>query len=202
LTIVYQVKTVTSHELEIYIHFLFLVNTESIIFLLKFLQIESSENEESSKNILKMVNTTIESSITLRAKVKRYLYTLQITIDQLKDIRTIVSFISNSIILHIVDKRELLMALLNNAKASYSYEFFKQWFCSFLLFNDELNERNQKLYQDLLKHWSNQFIKYHEILMKILIDNTDQFINGLKINEYRSIFINHMISLCFQQGKS
>ncbi|CAF3301427.1 unnamed protein product, partial [Rotaria sp. Silwood2] len=60
------------------------VDLDDIIFLIKFLQMESSETEESSKNILKTVNTAIESSIQLRKKIQQYLYTLKITNEQFK----------------------------------------------------------------------------------------------------------------------
>jgi hypothetical protein len=160
---------------------------------------ESSETDESSKNILQIVNKAIESSIQLRAKIKQYLYSLKITMEDFREIRFIISFISHSFILYIIEKKDLLIQLMKHAYASYSYEFFKQWFCSFLLFNDEFNDRNKKIYQDLLLNWSNQFIKIHEISMKILID-IDGLINAFENKQYQSIFIHHMITLCFRQG--
>jgi hypothetical protein len=87
-----------------------------------------------------------------------------------------------------------------NAYSSYSYEFFKQWFHSFLLFNEEINEINKKDYQDLLQHWSTHFLRSHEITMQILMD-IDLLIQTFKNQQYQSIFIQHMISLCFRQGK-
>jgi len=87
-----------------------------------------------------------------------------------------------------------------NANSLYSYEFFKQWFYSFLLFNEETNDMNKKDYQDLLQHWSNQFTKFHEITMKILMD-IDLLIQAFKNEQYKLIFIDHMITLCFHQGK-
>jgi len=180
--------------------FLFLVNLENIIFLLKFLQIEPVETEEPSKNILKTINTAIESSIALRKKIKDYLYGLTITNEQFKDIRFIISFLSKCIILYTVKKLDLLIHLMSNSYSSYSYEFFKQWFCSFLLFDDEFNDWNKKDYQDLLQHWSNQFVKFPDITMKIMMD-IDGLINAFENKNYQLIFIHHMINLCFQQGK-
>ncbi|CAF0809248.1 unnamed protein product [Rotaria sordida] len=174
------------------------VDLENIIFLIKFLQMESLETDESSKNILKIVNTTIESSMQLRTKIEQYLYTLTITNEQFKDIRFIISFIEKSFILFLVNKRSLLIHLLNHAYTSYSYEFFKQWFCSFLLSNDEVNDRNKKVYQDLLEHWSHQMSRSYEIMIKIMMD-IDLLINAFENEQYRLIFINHMIKLCFQQ---
>ncbi|CAF2385070.1 unnamed protein product [Rotaria sp. Silwood2] len=174
------------------------VDLDDIIFLIKFLQMESSETEESSKNILKTVNTAIESSIQLRKKIQQYLYTLKITNEQFKDIRLIISFIEKSFILFLVEKRALLIHLMNHAHASYSYEFFKQWFCSFLLFHDEINDRNKKIYQDLLEHWSHQLPKSYEIMIKIMMD-IDFLINAFENEQYQLIFIHHMINLCFQQ---
>jgi hypothetical protein len=160
---------------------------------------ESLETDVSSKNILQIVNKAIESSIQLRAKIKQYLYTLKITTDNFRDVSFIISYISKSIILYIIDKKDTLTHLMTNSIASYSYEFFKQWFTSFLLFYDEYNDRNKKIYQDLLQNWSNQFIKLHEIFMKILTD-MDFLINSLEHKQYQSIFIQHMIILCFRHG--
>ncbi|CAF3395094.1 unnamed protein product [Rotaria sp. Silwood1] len=174
------------------------VDLESIIFLIKFLQMESLETEETSKNILKTVNTAIESSIQLRTKVKQYLYALKITNEQFKDIRFIISSIETSFLLFLVNKRTLLIHLMNHANASYSYEFFKQWFCSFLLFNDEINDRNNKTYQDLLEDWSNKICKSYEIMIKIMMD-IDHLINAFENEQYQLIFIHHMVNLCFQQ---
>jgi len=89
---------------------------------------------------------------------------------------------------------------MSNSYSSYSYEFFKQWFCSFLLFDDEFNDWNKKDYQDLLQHWSNQFVKFPDITMKIMMD-IDGLINAFENKNYQLIFIHHMINLCFQQGK-
>jgi len=179
---------------------LILVNLESIKFLLKFLQVESTETVEQSKNILKLVNTAIESSIQLRTKIQEYLYKLKINIEQFKDIQFIISYISKSFILYNIKKRDLLINLMIYAYSSYSYEFFKQWFYSFLLFNEVINDSNKKDYEDLLQHWSNQFTKSHEITMKIFMD-IDLLIEALKNQQYQLIFIHHMVDLCFRQGK-
>ncbi|UJR36511.1 hypothetical protein I4U23_029232 [Adineta vaga] len=176
------------------------VNLESIVFLLKFLQIESIETDDSAKNIFKIVNTAIENSIQLRVKIKEYLYSLIITIEHFRDIRLIISFISkSSIILFLINKRDLLMHLFSHAHASYSYEFFKQWCISFLLFDEKINDRNDHDYQDVLKQWSNQFNRKHDITIKIMKD-IDIFINAFENKHYQTIFIQHMIHLCFQQA--
>lgn len=177
-----------------------LASLENIIFLLKFLQLEAAETEELPKKSLKIVNTAIESSITLRTKIQRYLYTLIITSEQFADIRFVVSYLPNSIILYLVQKRDLLIHLLNHANASYSYEFFKLWFFSFLLYNDEFNDRNKKDYQDLLEYWSQQAFKSYETMVSIMMD-IDLLANPFKNQQYKVMFIHHMINRCFQQGK-
>ncbi len=63
-----------------------------------------------------------------------------------------------------------------------------------------MNETNKRDYQDLLQHWSNQFSKFHDITMKILMD-IDLLIDAYKNPQYQLIFIHHMINLSFRQGK-
>ena len=89
---------------------------------------------------------------------------------------------------------------MNNANSSYSYEFFKGWFCSFLLFNDEFNERNKIIYQELLQHWSRQVFKSNKMMLQIMID-IDSLINAFDNDQYQLMFIHYMVNLCFQQGK-
>jgi len=187
-------------EIKIIYAFFILVNLENIIYLLKFLQLEPLETEEQAKNILKLVNTVIESSIQLRTQIKQYLYKLKINIEQFTDIQFVILHISKSFILYNIIKRDLLINLMINAYPSYSYEFFKQWFYSFLLFNEELNEINKRDYPDLLQHWSNHFLRSPEITTQILMD-VDLFIKAFKNQQYQSLFIQHMINLCFRQGK-
>lgn len=179
----------------------FLVDLESIIYLIKFLQFESVETEEESKKILNLVNTVIQTSHSLREKIEKYLYRLKIDIEQFHKIQFIISSISTSFILYKIQRKELLNNLLINSQSKYSYEFFKQWFYSFLVFKEESNEINKKEYQDLLLSWSNQFTKYHETTMKILTD-LDELINTFNNQQYQSVFIQHMIHLCFRQSKS
>ncbi|CAF3343766.1 unnamed protein product [Rotaria socialis] len=174
------------------------VNLESITFLLKFLQMESKETNESSKNVLKMVNKVIESSIELRRKIQTYLYALKITMEHFRDIRFILSFKPQSILLFLVDRKDLLIHLMNHANASYSYEYFKQWFCSFLLFNEDLNDWNKQTYQELIRHWSHQLCKYYDIMIKIMT-NIDVLSNAFENQHYQAMFIDYMISVCFQQ---
>ncbi len=103
-------------------------------------------------------------------------------------------------ILFNIIRRDLLIGLMVNSITSHSFEFFKQWFYSFLLFDEEMNEVNKREYLDLLQHWSKQFAKSDEIIMKILAE-IDQFANALQNQTYRSIFINYMVTFCFQQSK-
>lgn len=88
-----------------------------------------------------------------------------------------------------------------NAHSIYSYEFFKQWFHIFLLINEDFNEVNKREYEDLLTNWSNQFIKFHEINVQILM-NLDELIEAFTNQQCQSIFIQHMIDVCFRQSKS
>jgi hypothetical protein len=87
-----------------------------------------------------------------------------------------------------------------NALSSHSYEFFKQWFYAFLLFDGEVNEANKREYLDLLQHWSKQYSKSDEIIVKILMD-IDRFIEAIQNQQYRVIFIHYMVNFCFQQSK-
>ncbi|CAF1549778.1 unnamed protein product, partial [Adineta ricciae] len=176
------------------------VNLDSIIFLLNFSQVDTAESSEVEKEILLVVNRAIESSIQLRARIKDYLYSLTITTQHFRDIHLIVSSISKSIILYLIKKRDLLMHLFSHAHTSYSYEFFKQWCLSFLIFDDPINDQNNQDYKDLLKQWLNQVNRNPDIKMKIIMD-VDTFINAF-VNEhhYRLIFIEHMITFCFQQA--
>ncbi len=168
--------------------------------MIKFLQVESSEAEGKSKNILKLVNSTIESSVQLRDKIKRYLYLLKINAEQFQDIQFIISSIPKSVILFKITRRDLLISLMVNALSSHSYEFFKQWFDAFLLFDDEANEVTKREYLDLIQHWSKQFSKSDEIIMKILMD-IDRFNDKFQNQSYQLLFIHHMVNFCFQQSK-
>ena len=160
---------------------------------------DTAESSEAEKQILLTVNRAIESSIQLRAKIKDYLSSLIITAQHFRDIHFIASSISKSIILYLINKRDLLIHLFSHAHASHSYDFFKQWCLSFLIFDDPINDRNNQDYQDLLKQWSNQVNRNADIKMKIIMD-VDTFINAFANEHYRSIFIQHMVTLCFQQG--
>jgi hypothetical protein len=176
------------------------VDLENIIYLLRFLQCESVETEERSKNMMKIIKKLIESSVELREKIEQYLYSLKITIEQFQDIQLIVSSITTTSILLLVQKVELLTILMENAHELHSHEFFKQWFYSFLIGNKEVNKMNRREYTELLENWLDQFYKEHQIFIKILMD-LDELVKAFQNEQYQSIFVKHIIIGCFQTGK-
>ena len=191
-----------NHCLPIDVHqcLFFSVNLETIVFLLKFSSTDSTDEDESSKKILGIVNQAIEESQNLRTKVKRYLYELSITQEQYTDVRFVISCLSKSDILHLVNKNELVKNLLQNTKLPKIATFLKEWFYSFLVFDGEATELNKKMYLDVLQHWSLHFIRDHDVTMRIF-QEIDLFIHQLTNQEYRTLFIQQMVELCFKQSK-
>ena len=178
-----------------------LVHLTNIEFLVRFLQMESTETDESLKAIMKKVINTIESSVNLREKMRRYLYSLKIPMESFGTIRLIISAMSTVSILFPIRRRDLLINLMNYSTNNYSYDFFKQWFFSFLVFDDEITEVNKREYQDLLQPWWKQIMKLPEIIMKIFGD-IDRFIEAFQNANYQMIFILQMIQFIFEQSQS
>lgn len=149
---------------------------------------------------MKKVTNTIESSVNLREKMRRYLYSLKISIENFETIRLIISSLGTVSILFALRRRDLLINLMNYSAEKYSYEFFKQWFLSFLIFDDELTEVNKREYQDLIQHWWKQINKLPELIMKIFAD-IDRFIDAFPNPNYQLIFIQQMIQFIPEQSQ-
>lgn len=172
----------------------------NIDYLVRFLQTESNSTEENEREIMKLVISTIESSANLREKIRRYLYSIKIFLENFRQIRLLISSMATNSILFHVRRRDLLIHLMNNAVDNHSYEFFKQWFFSFLLFDEEITDVNKREYQELVQHWWKQICKVPEMIMKIFAD-IDQFLPAFPNANYRTIFINQMIQFAFEQSR-
>ena len=196
--IVYQVRRKTlksSNEIH-----LILVHLTNIDYLVRFLQTESNTTDENDNEIIRLVISTIESSVNLREKIRRYLYSIKIFIENFGQIRLLIAAMSTASILFPVRRRDLLTHLMNNAAPNHNYEFFKQWFYSFLVFDEEVTDVNKREYQELIQHWWKQIVKVPEIIMKIFAD-IDRFLETFKNPHYQTIFIGQMIQFVFEQSK-
>jgi len=172
----------------------------NIIYLIKFYEMASNETDENTKAVLEMMSQIIQSSKELKIKIRDYLYSLKLTLDQFENIQLILTSLSSVLILFYVKKTELLTLLMKNLRDLHTFEFLEKWFYAFLNPNDKSEAINKKEYAELLANWSEHFYKRHDIFMKIL-SKLDDFLQAFQVDQYEDIFRQQMILLIYRSGK-
>ncbi|CAF1081188.1 unnamed protein product [Adineta ricciae] len=174
----------------------FLIDLKSITHLLKFLRHTSSDDTNPD---LRMIHSFIDASVPLREKIKEYMSTLKITIDDFDSIREIFILSEKSNILFHVKRKEFLCKILTNGNHSNSVEFYKRWFSAFMAPNDKKQLIfNADEFKELLKAWTTCFT-HKSYLMIEIIKEIDKLISITDGHSYAEHFIKHMAEFCFEQ---
>ena len=167
--------------------------------MLKSLDYEKHEKDETAKKILQTVHRALEESMTLRAKVKNCLYSVNITEKQFDEIRFILSMLGKTSVLYLVDKASLLNHLFKNLQIPPSAELYKKWFFTFLIFDEPFSDTKKREFQDVLNVWAKAFASNQQFLNQIVRD-LDALINAFgQRQHYQTLFIQLMLELCFRQ---
>ena len=176
------------------------VNLDSILFLIDLLS-KRKNTDDKQPDFLDEICLVIEQSETLRAKIRRYLYELQISYEQFQSVQFILSNLSKYVVFYNVRKEEALAHLLENTRCLQSAKFLQEWFETFLTFDEEPNEANLMMFKKALADWSKLVTKTNEIYLKTL-PCIDRFLDVLKHQPYREVAIEHFVNLCFSKGKT
>lgn len=176
--------------------FSLVVNLGSIIYLLKVLQNKTVETEKLSETTSNIIKDIIESSTALPKKIQHWLDSYKQDV-RFPDIQLIISSIPTIRILSSLRKAKLLTTWTDTASELHSFEFFMEWFHSFLTGYTEVNEDE---YREILEYWSNRCFSLPDVFLRTLA-RMDELIKDFQNEHYRLIFIHRMISLCFKTGK-
>ena len=170
--------------------------------MLNYAGYENEEKDDDAKKILRSVCRTIEESRTLRAKVKNYLYSLNMNESYLDHMQVVISSLGKTNVLYLVNKAELLTSLIKNLKIQPTIDFLKKWFYKFLLFNENFSETKKREFIEVFNAWAKLFVSNQQYLTEILRD-LDAMIDAFgNQNPFQAVFIQLMIDLCFSQSQS
>ncbi|CAF1416103.1 unnamed protein product, partial [Rotaria magnacalcarata] len=174
----------------------FSIDLKNITFLLSFLRNQSSDDANPD---LKTIRSIIDSSVPLRDKIKEYMSTLNVTINEFNSIRDIfILSIESSVLFHI-KRKEFLLKLLTNDKNLRSVDFYTRWFLAFMA--PDKNKRSMlddDEFKELLKVWTICVAHRPDLIVKI-IKEINVLISAIGDHPCSSHFIEHMVDLCFQQ---
>ena len=194
-TIISEVRT--QYNLTLFVTF-YLVDRQSILFLIKFLQSESLYESEA----IKRLRSTIEGDALLKDKVEKWFHSLKtVCIEDLEDISNILDSTSKCAFLSNIRKEEFLC---NSLTKKQSYEYYIKWFKCFLaksrIYDDSNHEQCEKLFKTWIDCFKSDFSMFTSVLMAI-----DELLSDLESsvgkNRFHSYFIDGMIDLCFEQSR-
>ena len=170
---------------------------ESITFLLKFLQ---NKTLEDGDDYLHTIRSTIDSSASLRDKIKLYMSKLDINIQQFGAIRTIFILSTGSSIFYHVKKQEFLAKSLTSRNNPRTAEFYTKWFLAFMTSDkDQQSVVDTEEFKQMLKQWTAYFGHIPDLTIEI-IQKIDSLLLALDDHPDLAHFIQQMVDLCFQQS--
>ncbi|CAF3200501.1 unnamed protein product [Rotaria socialis] len=174
----------------------FSIDLKNITFLLSFLRNQSSDDANPD---LKTIRSIIDASTTLRNKIKVYMSTLNVTINEFNSIRDIFILSNESSVLFHIKRKEFLLKLLTNDKNLRSVDFYTRWFLAFMA--PDKNKRSMlddDEFKELLKVWTKCVAHRPDTIVTILKE-INVLISAMGDHPCSSHFIEYMVDLCFQQ---
>ena len=180
----------------------YLVDLKGILFLLKFLKEYQLNNSDTTKNLLSATQVTIRASGALKDKMKDFMSSLVMNIQNMEEIWQITCSSSKFEILHYFDQEKYLQRSLLHVPSSAYLIKWAQYFLARTQLASDLEMKRSKIllesYIDCLKKDQTHFIGVSKAIDAIL----GAFDQSAEHDRFRLIFIQRLIDLCFQQSIS
>jgi len=174
--------------------YFYLVDIESIRFLIQFTQSQSTCAHKNTKQLLNEIQRLIKMDNSLKYKIEVYFDKVEMHVENLEPIGDIIAL--KCAVLDRIKTDDLLRKSL---KMINSHEYCIQWFKCFFA----KDGHNYKQREEILKVWTKYFENDHSKFTKILMA-IDELINAFQKsvdNDWLCLyFIDHIIHLCFNQS--
>jgi hypothetical protein len=159
-----------------------------------------SDDHVVTQNFLSTVQSAIRTSRALKKKIKDYFDKVEMTIENMENIRVVICSIDQFEIFDHIDKYEYLGKSLSN---TYTYDYYIKWFQCFLTNSQIMNDTEQKKCKKLLEFWINCLKNKYTNLIHVLMAIDKLLTPFDKSDDWFCLyFIDRIIDLCFQQGIS
>jgi hypothetical protein len=169
--------------------------------LLIFCEQESSNDNVGTEHFLSTVRSAIESSDTLKQKIKEYFNNLPMTVINMKQISNVFCSIHKFQFLSRIDKNEVFRkALLVFTSSEYNIN----WFQYFLAKGEVWKNSDQNLRVAWFHHWAcNTMDTYKNLtyVLKATDKLLDTFDDSANNDHFHTYFVYWLVRFCFNQGK-
>ena len=178
----------------------YLVDLQSILFLMKFLEENQSKDSDATKNLLSATQVAIRLCRALKEKIKEFMNSLVITIQNMEEVWQITRSSSKLEIFQYVDQEKYLhKSLLDQLSSAYLIKW-AQYFLARTQLADDLEKKKS---ENLMKYYINCLEKnqmYFISVLKALDAILEVFDQSAEHDQLRLNFIDRIIHLCFQQS--
>jgi hypothetical protein len=189
----YLQSKITNFEILIVLINFYLVDLDSILFLLQLL-------EHDPLNESAIIHWAIRTSSALKQKIKDYFDKLEMTMKNMKEIWLIISSISKIEILNYIDEYQYLRKSLFNVNSA---NYFIKWSQCFLTKKQIKDDIEKTKYKSLFLIWSN-CLKNTYANFILILRAIDQILNAFEQSDDQNwsylYFIDGIIDLCFEQS--
>ena len=172
------------------------------MFLLNFLKENQPKHSNTANNPLLVAQVTIRASGALKEKMKDFMSSLVMNIQNMEEIWRIIHSSSKFEILHYFDQEKYLQRSLLHVPSSAYLIKWAQYFLARTQLASDLEMKRSKIllesYIDCLKKDQTHFIGVSKAIDAIL----GAFDQSAEHDRFRLIFIQRLIDLCFQQSIS